>query len=105
MKRLYHLLCTICSFLIINISYAQYSGVKAPIYWVPKVLSVNPSSAQGTIIRLNMGKEAAAFDLYPNPFVGSLCIQLSNLPELARVVYHVSVQNEDINYQSKIQKL
>lgn len=111
------------------------------VYYRLQQVDKDGKSAQSTIVRLNMGTENAAFDLYPNPFVnhlnasfsatktanatlvirningqilfkktiavtkGSNSVQLSNLPVLGRGLYHVSVQNEDINYQGKVQKL
>jgi hypothetical protein len=112
------------------------------VYYRLRQVDVDGKSTLSDIVRLRLGNsKEVSFDLYPNPFVGSLnasftagknanatlvlrningqvlftktinvikgsnTVQLNNLPVLSRGMYHVSILNEDINYQGKIQKL
>lgn len=79
------------------------------LYPNPFVSNLNASftagkNANATLVIRNLNGQVL-FTKTINVIKGSNTVQLNNLPVLSRGMYHVSILNEDINYQGKIQKL
>jgi len=79
------------------------------LYPNPFVSNLNASftaskNANATLVIRNLNGQVL-FTKTINVIKGSNTVQLTNLPVLSRGMYHVSILNEDIQYQGKIQKL
>jgi len=79
------------------------------LYPNPFVGNLNASftagkNANATLVIRNINGQVL-FTKTINVMKGSNTVQLNNLPVLSRGMYHVSILNEDINFQGKIQKL
>lgn len=79
------------------------------LYPNPFVSNLNASftagkNANASLVIRNINGQVL-FSKTINVIKGSNTVQLNNLPVLSKGLYHVSILNDDINYQGKIQKL
>jgi hypothetical protein len=94
---------------IVRLRLGNSKEVSFDLYPNPFVDNLNASftagkNANATLVIRNINGQVL-FTKTINVIKGSNTVQLNNLPVLSRGMYHVSILNEDINYQGKIQKL
>jgi hypothetical protein len=94
---------------IVRLKLGNTKEASFDLYPNPFVGNLNASftagkNANATLVIRNINGQVL-FTKTINVIKGSNTVQLNNLPVLSKGMYHVSILNEDINYQGKIQKL
>jgi hypothetical protein len=94
---------------IVRLKLGNSKEASFDLYPNPFVGNLNASftagkNANATLVIRNINGQVL-FTKTINVIKGSNTVQLNNLPVLSKGMYHVSILNEDINYQGKIQKL